>query len=293
MASAKIISPQTFNRYVYVSNNPLNLIDPSGLCGTTPGSTDGTPCIWIVKDGIHKSVSEKEFGDGDYGDWTRVENPDSVVLNDPEFEGKYAEVEIYKAYQKNKTSVGLGSNGMFYGIDNSVEIGNVEELLVGSDELSLKLKLLFKLEKLIGQDILPDSVEGSAGFLGLGGNVTYTRDGDVLGGGNANLADTVANPVKAKDLLKGGTPLPGGSIMFNKILRPGRIDRKTRRNIESGASFGIGGGSIIGGQIMYVPSTGDVVLGLGFTTPGVYFGGSYQEPINTSLTPDGKFPINW
>lgn len=38
MASADIISPQTFNRYVYVGNNPVNITDPTGLIwGTLDG----------------------------------------------------------------------------------------------------------------------------------------------------------------------------------------------------------------------------------------------------------------
>jgi RHS repeat-associated protein len=32
MASATKINPQTFNRYIYVDNNPLNLTDPTGMC---------------------------------------------------------------------------------------------------------------------------------------------------------------------------------------------------------------------------------------------------------------------
>ena len=39
MASADVINPQTFNRYVYVGNNPLNITDPTGE-------------IWGVKNGI-------------------------------------------------------------------------------------------------------------------------------------------------------------------------------------------------------------------------------------------------
>jgi RHS repeat-associated protein len=41
MASASIYEPQTFNRYAYVTNNPLNETDPSG---STAQSTAGTLC---------------------------------------------------------------------------------------------------------------------------------------------------------------------------------------------------------------------------------------------------------
>ena len=39
MASADIVNPQTFNRYVYVGNNPVNITDPTGEIW---GSKDGT-----------------------------------------------------------------------------------------------------------------------------------------------------------------------------------------------------------------------------------------------------------
>ncbi len=53
MASARRTNPQTFNRYSYVTNNPLNLVDPLGLedcdprkgnCPTTGGIKIQDPC---------------------------------------------------------------------------------------------------------------------------------------------------------------------------------------------------------------------------------------------------------
>jgi RHS repeat-associated protein len=40
-ASAVIANPQTFNRYSYVTNSPINMIDPSGMFGICPGGGQG------------------------------------------------------------------------------------------------------------------------------------------------------------------------------------------------------------------------------------------------------------
>jgi RHS repeat-associated protein len=37
-------NPQSWNRYSYVLNNPLNATDPSGLCPDENGNDDGSPC---------------------------------------------------------------------------------------------------------------------------------------------------------------------------------------------------------------------------------------------------------
>ncbi|MFN0140404.1 MAG: RHS repeat domain-containing protein [Pyrinomonadaceae bacterium] len=41
LASGKSANPQTFNRFLYVRNNPINLIDPSGLCDAPAGLKPG------------------------------------------------------------------------------------------------------------------------------------------------------------------------------------------------------------------------------------------------------------
>jgi len=47
MASGKVRNPQTWNRYIYVTNNPVNRIDPLGLCDrkTDPNCINGTHSI--------------------------------------------------------------------------------------------------------------------------------------------------------------------------------------------------------------------------------------------------------
>jgi hypothetical protein len=51
LASGKSANPQTFNRYVYVMNNPLVLKDPSGLQAATPSGRWYQP---VVPDGSKK-----------------------------------------------------------------------------------------------------------------------------------------------------------------------------------------------------------------------------------------------
>ncbi|MEO7659505.1 MAG: RHS repeat-associated core domain-containing protein, partial [Pyrinomonadaceae bacterium] len=55
MASANVINPQTFNRYVYVGNNPVNITDPTGLGW---GELDGT-VRWFKDDA---AMSAAGFG---------------------------------------------------------------------------------------------------------------------------------------------------------------------------------------------------------------------------------------
>lgn len=113
--AGKRSSPQTLNRYAYVRNNPLNLIDPSGLCGTTAGSLDNMPCIWLQhQDGRVLSVSEQQYGDGTgYDGFTRMTELERLNWRMPltrlfdDYEGD----PEYQEFLRNGTVVGLGSNG--------------------------------------------------------------------------------------------------------------------------------------------------------------------------------------
>src|SRR5438309_1234703 len=40
LAAASLANPQTWNRYAYVADNPLSIVDPSGLCAGYPGPCD-------------------------------------------------------------------------------------------------------------------------------------------------------------------------------------------------------------------------------------------------------------
>ena len=137
MASASPGNPQTFNRYTYVGNNPVNMVDPSGLCGTTPGSTDGTPCIWLRSNGgIYSSVSQAEYDKGKtttFDGFTIVDNPETITIPNGVLYGEYANVERYISISANGASFGLGADGMFYGFGSDSQILDDEEINIDSN----------------------------------------------------------------------------------------------------------------------------------------------------------------
>jgi len=54
-------NPQTFNRYSYVSNNPLNLIDPSGMASIAPDFTESKPDIcYLCKIKVKPNTGDKK-----------------------------------------------------------------------------------------------------------------------------------------------------------------------------------------------------------------------------------------
>ncbi len=64
MAAVDITNPQTWNRYAYLANNPLNAIDPLGLKKYCP-SPDG--CAWDVNE---SGAAGYGWGDGEFGDYS-------------------------------------------------------------------------------------------------------------------------------------------------------------------------------------------------------------------------------
>lgn len=71
MASADIVNPQTFNRYVYVGNNPLNVTDPTGEIWASNGSV----LEWF------NSVSDFKAGFTEYTSLIGVVDGRNVVLS--------------------------------------------------------------------------------------------------------------------------------------------------------------------------------------------------------------------
>ena len=48
--------PQSFNRYSFVSNNPLSRVDPTGHCDGTPGGANCNPYDYAGEDGVAESL---------------------------------------------------------------------------------------------------------------------------------------------------------------------------------------------------------------------------------------------
>lgn len=94
MGSAKKILPQTFNRYVYVLNNPLNLVDPSGLesacppgrvCYTNPG--DASYIYRYINDAGEEVIGGDPTSDEKTGNTviaaTTTTSPGSTTTSNP------------------------------------------------------------------------------------------------------------------------------------------------------------------------------------------------------------------
>ena len=84
LASVSLTNPQTFNRYSYTSNNPVNYNDPSGLawCRTGSGSTSfvGQNTACSEKDGEDVTNSVVTITGGDWSK-EKAKVGDTVILN--------------------------------------------------------------------------------------------------------------------------------------------------------------------------------------------------------------------
>ncbi len=114
-----ISDPQTLNKYSYVVNNPLAYVDPSGLCGTTAGSPDDSPCIWLryqLEGGgySYQSVSQTQYSDRSrFEGWEQIDPASVEPFRLAGLHKEYADDEEYQGFLRGGTLVGLGPNGRF------------------------------------------------------------------------------------------------------------------------------------------------------------------------------------
>jgi RHS repeat-associated protein len=63
-------NPQSFNRYVYTLNNPVNYADPSGHCPGTDGNSEDQACWdYLMGRGEANFCANGICGDGDWTQW--------------------------------------------------------------------------------------------------------------------------------------------------------------------------------------------------------------------------------
>ncbi|MBK8813642.1 MAG: RHS repeat-associated core domain-containing protein [Acidobacteria bacterium] len=300
LVSGTTLNPQSFNRFLYVQNDPINLIDPSGLACENADRRGDERCIWVAKGNSYGSMWESRFkGGNDLFDagFTIVENPEAV---DPFFLEAVHDTDegpLNSVDEEYQTMIGMK---VVLGINGRFEVRDAKALrdedgmfgFLGATQDSFRDRLLYGScnegqgscgEQLFNQDLLPDSVELNGGFLGASLGTKLTRNGTWFGQGGGDFIGSVANPLTLVKIAQNGRITPSISLMFNKTLRFGRMSPETRNNVESGFTVGIGGGSGLGGQVLYVPSTGDVVVGAGLTTPGIWVGGGYAAPFKRRL----------
>src|SRR5438105_12625013 len=74
LAAVNVTGPQTWNRYAYVSNNPLSYTDPLGLFDDA--TANGTPCAStpycapsFFQTQLDASNQNTDFSFGNYVDW--------------------------------------------------------------------------------------------------------------------------------------------------------------------------------------------------------------------------------
>ncbi|MFN0140348.1 MAG: RHS repeat domain-containing protein [Pyrinomonadaceae bacterium] len=91
MASASPLNPQTFNRYTYTGNNPINLTDPSGLkwCrknGTNEYENNYTTCPdnWSAADTHQITITGGDWSDvgGQIGDRVTLNENNTITIRE-------------------------------------------------------------------------------------------------------------------------------------------------------------------------------------------------------------------
>lgn len=141
-ASAIVADPQSFNRFVYVRNNPLRYVDPDGLDAQNPwgGLTDEerrllASKLTTVKDAKNPTKAELEAAGQAFNEKVQVKN--KGVLDVKRTETNIASVQNFiaefagdaKIWNEVKSILGVGSMGVGKQSDIAFTVGNRENFL--------------------------------------------------------------------------------------------------------------------------------------------------------------------
>jgi RHS repeat-associated protein len=287
-ASMTISDPQSFNRYNYVQNDPVNLTDPSGLMQR--GSSGDAPSV----DELFKWA--QEFGHEAMGSDLR---PPDCICDAPQQQGggddddRYTEVvvvnvsaskvrDFQREFDPDQILGKLVSvNPLFCPTGlcpSSKPLSSYLPRSFGSRDFKVHLNIPGN----------PDGFQVSGTALGLAsGNVILSRDGNIYAGWDVGLPIDIFKEglasAESGEFSKGFGL--GANGTFIKIM--GRSNEEIRHDFFSGGSINITGGfgGAYGG-ISINQGDGKAALIYGAGTPGFNISYSYGKRI-------GRVPIEW
>lgn len=226
-SSAKPENPQTFNRYSYVGNNPTLRIDISGK-------------DWIV--GYYSEKVNGQLVDVQRPFWV----PKAEISPDIPRAPSVWEVNVGKVGFQALDPNSNRSSEVFATRDEAERWLDNSRIQSYIDAVGENAAL-----QITDRVTNPDGV--SAGFnlpvIGTGGQVTVTRDGDVIFAPNQSgnvLTDWDSNILKRENLL-------GGFNVHATVIPEALPDRESRLNFFTGPSGNFGGCLRVCGGVTAVP----------------------------------------
>jgi RHS repeat-associated protein len=301
--SMSIADPQSFNRYSYVQNDPVNQIDPLGLmAGADQGWSNAAGGFW----GSSAGFDNPHFGGpGAIGEglmrysqttgspWAVRSGNGQDVSEDPDYTEKIVvEVTAFVSQQSAEEYFRREYTSLDYVAGRLVN-GRPTTCLAGCLPASssftqwargMEGKLTRGMPSVPGT---PDAIQANVNvFWLISVTGTITKDGDVFAGfETGGGADAILNGALSAET--GTIPTPfGASLTGVKII--GKVTPTDRFNFFNGASvmnMTAGYGGIVGGLTFSNGRVG-VVGGIGTPAPSVNIGPSYSWHIS-------RTPIRW
>jgi len=275
--SYDLSDPQSFNRYVYVGNDPVNFVDPSGLCSITtnypdygygpPPMTNMSSAFCANLPGAYNDMAQGEarYAQGVQNTW------DTIAANRALASGNYAAVA---AILNENSNIGLSVNGtVLWGeIGAAFATGygaNVEIASLGLPDLRSRLQRGWEatanlLNSLRGPDFLIVSFTAAIAGFGINTSRAVPR-GD-------SLYDALTNPMKGAGIGSGGEI----SFAFGWMAQLREPNRDDITSWLGGQSLTVSYFHKAGGGIIYAPNSTPklgVIGGFGLGGKGV--GASY------------------